>query len=284
MGCRNADIYNLRGLEMVSTVQSEWCDDLVTASVHMLSKALRTANQHPMDKFVLVSDSTLPIKPFAEVYDVLSRGQRSDFCLYTAALWSNGTGELNNSFLVMAHQWFGLTREDAAALVDFWVPPNLSQPHPPGQYFLPFKLPLWGSRLSTREEIVTSDMFPHSYGCPDELAVFASLYGVIPAGWEENYTVPGFGEVDMYAENEQGRCRTLVAWADEPAAQELLFDSCEDDRGTVVRNSTTQEPGVIESLGENTLIKLRKSEFLFVRKVSENASLPNFSQHALSDP
>jgi len=282
--CQKSDIVDLPGLNIVSTVQSLWCGDLVTAPVHMIKAALgaNVARHSAIDKFVLISDSTLPIKPFEEIYDILSNTNRSDFCLYPTYAWSSsGTGVLNTSWLVMAHQWFVLTRQDAEDLASYWIPPNLTSPYPDHQYYHPFRIPLRGARWSTEEETVTSDSFPDAWGCPDELAVFASLYGVIPSGNDTSYDVRGFGEVDMWANEMQGRCRTLVAWSYEPIVQDLLFSDSASNANWV-RNSTNKEPGIIESLGEDVMTRLRASPFLFVRRVSANASLPNFSAFVLS--
>jgi len=280
--CRKAGVYQLPGLQMVSTVQSQWCDDLVTPATHMLKAAL--ASQASLrvrrtDKFVLLSDSTLPVKPFPVVHDILTQSTISDLCLYAAEYWSHGSGHLNSSWLVMAHEWFVLSHDDARTLVDYWVPPNLSTPLHGRRYFVPFKVPLHGARWSTLNQTTTTESFPDLGGCPDELAVFAILYGVIDSGWSSRAYVRGFGEVDMYADQEQGRCRTLVLWDDEPRERELLYGAKD---GSEFRPSTSREPGVIVNLGPEVMSRLRNSLYLFVRKVSANASLHGYTQRVLT--
>jgi len=279
--CQRAAIYKLPGLQMVPSVQSEWCADLVSAPVSMVRAALAAGAAPPgsMEKFVLLSDSTLPAKPFPKVFDALTAQDVSDICLYETSGWASGhVGGMVAPYLVEHHQWFVLNRADAKSLVGYWKPPDLSAPKPNGKYFQPFTIPIHGLHCADGAETATSSAFPDLSGCPDELAVFATLFGVLDDNQQDGVVdVPGFGKVDMYADTEQGRCRTLVMWAGYG-----LVDRLSGSVGNKVVNSTNRHPGLIEELSEEAMVALRESSYLFVRKVRDNASLPHFSELVLS--
>eukprot|EP00435_Cladocopium_sp_Y103_P063516 s1136_g25.t1 len=59
---RNHPIFNL-----VETVETEYCFGLVSAMNHLLGEALASGPGHRNDKFVFVSDTTLPVKPFKTI-------------------------------------------------------------------------------------------------------------------------------------------------------------------------------------------------------------------------
>jgi len=56
---------------LVGTVPTFYCKDLVTAMTQLL-KAATLESTSPHDKFVFLSDSTLPVKPFELVYSALT--------------------------------------------------------------------------------------------------------------------------------------------------------------------------------------------------------------------
>merc|ERR1719181_1357715 len=76
------------------------------------------------EKFVFLSESTLPIKPFAEIHSSLLLDDKSDFCLFPSDQW--GSANIDGSFvkLLKQHQWVVLNRDHARLFVRDWVPVN----------------------------------------------------------------------------------------------------------------------------------------------------------------
>merc|ERR1719401_1716336 len=96
---------NPMGLVQVPTVNTIYCTNLVSAMNKLLEVSLRESAQ-PGDKFIFVSESTLPVKPFAAVYAALTKDQASDFCVARADQWPMGSG-----FYIVKHsQWVVLSQ------------------------------------------------------------------------------------------------------------------------------------------------------------------------------
>merc|ERR1740138_1032352 len=82
------------------------------------------------EKFVVISSSTLPIKPFAVVYAELLESEESDFCFNKRS--SAGTLQLKHRyskdgaaftstlFLPKHDEWVVLNRDHATKLVERW--------------------------------------------------------------------------------------------------------------------------------------------------------------------
>merc|ERR1719262_409136 len=90
-----------------------------------MAKLLQTAvseSQSPNDKFVFLSETTLPVKPFAFIYQSLTVDQNSDFCIATTDQWarlaSKNIGE--SAVLVKHSQWTVLSRYHAELVVQRW--------------------------------------------------------------------------------------------------------------------------------------------------------------------
>lgn len=92
-----------------------YCTDLVSAENRLLEEALKVSgtpiagepvsflaandtldsgNPAQHDKFVLLSDSTLPVKPFRVVYDELTAKADSRFCIFPRQEWAEAPREL----------------------------------------------------------------------------------------------------------------------------------------------------------------------------------------------
>ena len=93
--CRENGVHEMPGFEMVATVPTWYCHDLVTAMAELLRSALaiRAEVPHPSsrEKFVFLSDSTLPTKPFGVVHDALMSDEDSDFCVFPKDQWASAT-------------------------------------------------------------------------------------------------------------------------------------------------------------------------------------------------
>jgi hypothetical protein len=93
---------NLLRAKQVPTVHTEYCSDLVSGMVQLLSVAVMES-QSSRDKFVFLSESTLPTKPFGEVYNALTWDTNSDFCVYPTDHWVELELAQNLHALVVKH-------------------------------------------------------------------------------------------------------------------------------------------------------------------------------------
>merc|ERR1719428_1581247 len=103
------------GISQVETVPSFYCRDLVTPMVQLL-RAATSESTSPSDKFVFLSESTLPVKPFPLVYRALSANHDSDICLSPTKEWiemSWGTHGTRRAYLVKHSQWAVLNQQHA---------------------------------------------------------------------------------------------------------------------------------------------------------------------------
>jgi len=108
--------------ELVSTVPSYYCTDLVSPMNQLLNMALQDAyGSHPNDKFAFVSDSTLPGKPFPHVHAALTGRTGSDFCVFPSKEWADTlTYDGQMSMLPKHHQWSVLGRDHAQLTWKLW--------------------------------------------------------------------------------------------------------------------------------------------------------------------
>merc|ERR1719375_2080081 len=93
MHCKDRHVCDLElarsnplSITMVDSVPTYYCQDLVSAMVQLL-QAAHQESRSAGDKFVFVSESTLPLKPFPIVYHQLTTGSDSGFCIYTKNHW-----------------------------------------------------------------------------------------------------------------------------------------------------------------------------------------------------
>ncbi|CAE8627906.1 unnamed protein product [Polarella glacialis] len=92
-------------IQVVPTVPTVYCIDLVTAQQQLIRYALKDKDgaPNPDDKFAFVSDSTLPAKPFSEIYGTLAPRHSSDFCVSPVGEWKEGTKPSN--VMIKHHEW-----------------------------------------------------------------------------------------------------------------------------------------------------------------------------------
>merc|ERR550537_2010266 len=89
----------------------------------LLSKAVEADPHlsHPGDKFVFVSDSTLPAKPFSQIYATLTTRQGSDFCVFPTKEWADIGQPGYLQILPKHHQWIILNRGHAEKALNLWA-------------------------------------------------------------------------------------------------------------------------------------------------------------------
>uniref|UniRef100_A0A7S4T0D1 Protein xylosyltransferase n=1 Tax=Alexandrium monilatum TaxID=311494 RepID=A0A7S4T0D1_9DINO len=200
--CRADEALLTLGVTVVPTVPSRWCDDLVTAQAHLVAAALAGGSglraPAAADRFVLLSDTTLPIKPFASMQQGLLATDSSSVCMRPVREWPAATINGTEFRLVKHSQWVVLSRRDAEEFVRRWpVKPELNG----------WDIPAMGadgrgdwSRSMSRSAFLPLDGVKSRSGrCPDEEAVFALLFGA-----------PMSGEVASVWN--RSRCHTYIEW------------------------------------------------------------------------
>lgn len=288
---------NPMNASLVNTVPSVYCKDLVAPMVQLL-KAAMIQSTTPHDKFVFLSDSTLPIKPFNLVYDELMATGSSDFCIEGSAHWPKVLfTNLVSARLVKHSQWVVLNRDHARILVRDWP---LKSIHTGVEY--------WGVPLGPSTS-------PDGHGgavppflslaqislCTDEWAVFASIFGAVgldPGRHTSAHEsiIPGLGagplKLDDGLEDSQGVCRTFVSWdgvkgATESSSKHLMRELRYDSPSTQLScdpDCKGSHPETFTAISSNSLRKLRNSPFLFARKFHRNVpTLDEFRQIILAN-
>merc|ERR1719375_542460 len=102
--------------------------------VKLLNSALSEESASPRDKFVFLSESTLPVKPFRAVYEALTENDDSDFCVSPEDAWLKQAR--SHAVLVKHSQWVVLSRAHAGTMVERWRGDRI---------MWSLKVDLWGS-------------------------------------------------------------------------------------------------------------------------------------------
>jgi len=278
-------------LTVVPAVYNEWCRDLVSPMLQLLRSALAArknftgaagADDVP-EKFVFISSSTLPLKPFHIIHEEFGKHPyASDICIKSSLFWPMAKN--NTMYKVSATQWVVLAREDAEALVH-----NLPEPVPEHAVEIPLV------------ENVSFQDFQPNYWCPDETDIFTFTFGPwLREGTaeEEVRRYPGIGPLRFGQRPGtpivQGCCRTWLFFAESPGvlkkyvlvemigqAGDLLTALKADPQGQLLAPVTHDVEALykIQALGPIGMQALRRSSFLFARKFVRNASLPGYAQH-----
>lgn len=283
-GCiRNGVFTDNPGFAQVATTPTWYCHDLVTAMAKLLSEALalNAAMMGGREKFVFLSESTLPIKPFGEIHTTLLADDASDFCLFPTDQW--GSASIDGSFvkLLKHHQWVVLTRDHALLFVRDWIPVNQKS-----EWRVWLKSGTWQGHH--RNVLPQNFYYPVSANtCTDEWAFMATIFGALEPMNGARY-LPGFGggHLDMDTHTGQGRCRTWSYWDNtwDPAATALGSQIANDFYGSKVScyPKCFARPATLQKLSHSSLHALRKSPFLFARKFEPNMWMPHFYSIVLS--
>jgi hypothetical protein len=249
-------------LKFVDTAYSKHCVDLVTPFVQLLKAALADGTSHPREKFVLIGDATLPVKPFSYVQATLSANDDSDFCFFPKRAWKRFLIDGRYFFLPKHHQWVNLNRAHAEKLVSNWDSST--------KFWSRFRL-----KHAPRKQTT----------CTDEYATFESIFGPLPMGYAR-WKFPGLAGATIRsatgaAEWNQGSCRTYASWA--PNDGHHWKDTMElskqitDPRDKVLPPRGFH-PVSLAAVGDRSLQILRNSPFLFVRKFTQHAHLQHFAE------
>merc|ERR1712217_971240 len=175
------------GINLISTVPSKWCVDLVSPAFHMIRTAMRSdedASDGPR-KFVLISDSTLPIQPLSKMRQALLKTDHSDICISPKNEWASVSIFGVTYSIVKHHQWIVLGRQDAEAFVQGWE--RLSKYDTfikngvydlsPGQY--EWEVPRMGSNgRANLTATIPRKMITSPGRCPDEEVFTTLIFGL----------------------------------------------------------------------------------------------------------
>jgi len=277
-GCaKNGVFHNNPGFISVTTTPTWYCHDLVTAMAHLVSRALelRAASYGDREKFVFLSESTLPVKPFSEIHGTLLLDDNSDFCLFPSNQWASAS--IDGSFVKMLkhHQWVVLSRAHAEMFARDWVSVNARS-----EWRIWLRTGTWEGHQ--RYVYPRSFYYPAAANtCTDEWAFTATIFGALEPMSGTRY-LPGFGggHIDMSTSATQGRCRTWSYWDNEwdHSATALASQIANDFYGSSMScfPKCHARPAELKKVSTSSLHALRRSPFLFARKFSPSIWMPNF--------
>jgi hypothetical protein len=239
----------------------------------LLHHALTSDGDMPniADKFAFISDSTLPAKPFAQIYSTLSARTGSDFCVFPSSEWADVPGVAGLEIAVKHHQWITLEREHAEKATVLWRKGEL---HNFMSYFAMNSLQYTWSNNSFADH--------RNFGCLDEFWHMAALYGPIghvDAGRDQLVQLSLFTGTPLHVSGKagwQGECDTFVIWSTYLHAAgnnpfERLHSSL--DKVSIPHGGNHARPGWWDTISSTGILALRNSEFLFVRKFIDNPRL-----------
>jgi len=296
VSCRDSGLFQeLPEFKVVDQVPSIRCKDLVSVEAQLLKAALQesVASNSVIQKFVLLSESALPVKPFSAIYEALTRHWESDFCFSRSEFWpaininpknmeriSRRSNKKTLTLLPKHSQFFVLNRDDAKTFCREFVAVDSG-----GNWPLPLKSRRWTTRYHYINTSGIQRFFDTSkvyyLPCADEIQVFATIYGSFDFGdFGDNVhtkTCPLNRSVtckDINSLRRQSRCHTLSV-----GGLSVMVKAIRRDPGAVVKLPSESQRGhgvEFEQLANASLDRLRNSRYLFVRKFPDKARLPKY--------
>lgn len=267
-----------RGLfQVIPTVPSKWCEDLVGPMDALLQAALEAGSAGSgTDSFTFISDTTIPVKPFKTVSQRLGldRMRGSSFCVAPRFSW--GFLDSDYSTVVKHSQWLTLSREHARRVVDKKHQfRNLMMEATPEAMEK-----MLGRFLATGYQATFSKLFGRLplNGCLDEYLYFALVYGFIdgdehkPSSERRVNGLLGAPLSMSYNSTQdfQGQCDTFVFWGYGNKFQKLA-SVLEAEHATQLELPEWGHPAFFRSVSTTALQLLHKSEFLFARKLDSRS-------------
>jgi len=262
----------------VPTVPSYYCTDLVSPMNQLLGHALNDdpGSENPADKFVFVSDSTLPAKPFSQVYTTLAMRQGSDFCAFPANEWADIPGTQGGlEIAVKVHQWIVLERVHAVNACILWA---TGKNHDlMGRFGMNQNAYVWTNNTYADNR---------NFGCLDEFWHMATLYGTLS---HVDSTRDAVVSLNMFTNTPlrisasvgwQGACDTFVMWSKylhAPGNNPFSQFHASLDPASIPHGGNDQRPGWWDTISTHGLQAIRNSGFLFVRKFIDGPRLSDGS-------
>lgn len=257
-------------LQLVPTVPSYYCTDLVSPMNQLLNFALKADehHSHPNDRFAFISDSSLPAKPFLTVHSTLTNRPGSDFCVFPSKEWADiqDPSYGHRQIVPKHHQWIVLNRAHAQKSSMLWA---RGQMHDLMSRF----------RMNTMRWTYANNSFGDSrnFGCLDEFWHLAALYGPLQmanANTLSDVALPLFSGGPLHIggnEGWQGTCDTFVIWSKYIGSAGGIANSFQKlhqslDTASTPHGGNAQRPGWWDKVSTQGIRAIRASDFLFVRK------------------
>jgi len=257
----------------VQTVPSYYCTDLVSPMNQLLAFALadEPGNTNPADKFAFISDSTLPAKPFSEIYSTLATRPGSDFCAFPSNEWADIPGVGGLEMAVKYHQWITLNRVHAERASLMWASGKWHN------FMAKFG-------MNTQSYIYSNNTYAdqRNFGCLDEFWHMAAIYGTLShvnKAQAATVSLPLFTGASLQVSASagwQGSCDTFVVWAKylhTPGNNPFQKLYTALDTPSVPHGGNSQRPGWWDTISRYGIHAIRNSDFLFVRKFIDNPKL-----------
>jgi len=258
----------------VPTVPSYYCTDLVSPMNQLLGHALNNdlGSENPADKFVFVSDSSLPAKPFSEIYTTLAMRQGSDICAFPANEWADIPGVPGGlEIAVKVHQWMVLERVHAVNACIMWAS---GKNHDLMQRFhMNYDAYVWTNNTYADNR---------NFGCLDEFWHMSALFGTlshVDAARDAVVSLQMFGNSPLKVSASvgwQGACDTFVIWSKylhAPGHNPFSELHTSLDPVSIPHGGNDQRPGWWDTISTTGIKAIRNSGFLFVRKFIDNPHL-----------
>lgn len=270
---------------IINTVESHWCTDLVSPMNALLTAALGVGRGNRHDKFVFVSDTTVPVKPFSYVQHklIVQDAEQSSFCVQE---WPKWAWFKTKRVLAKHSQWLVLSRahaEKAVRAQDTLKPSRLMRQMTPltwagSERIAPFVWQMRESALRLTHNPLVDMAFglvvPAVRGCADEFWHLAVVTGALDPGEAEQgleYKSLAGGTISMRPGAEQlrqGSCDTYaVVDHDTSDFTRGLQGNGTNFGGTSGFLRPHIHAGKFRKLSKATLKALGASEYLFARKV-----------------
>jgi len=268
-------------LQVVPTVPSYYCTDLVSPMNQLLMVALRDeiGQANPNDKFAFISDSSLPAKPFSSIYQTLSARDGSDFCVFPSNEWADIPSAGGLEMAAKFHQWITLSRPHAEKALQLWWDKTLHE-------FM------WKFQMNSQSWQYNDNSYGDSrnFGCLDEFWHMAALYGTmgqVDTNQDRRVDMASFVGGPIWISRSagwQGQCDTFVIWSKylHTAGKnpfERLHASL--DFVSIPHGGNDARPGWWDTISTTGISVIRNSDFLFVRKFIDAPRLadgPDFAE------
>jgi len=214
------------------------------------------------DKLIFISDSTLPVKPFAAVQNRLFvGGDNSNFCIFPRNEWAEiqEPSQLVPSVraAVKHHQWMILSRAHAGQIV--------KRSHEYRDLMQQFHMNEYTGTYQNS-------------GCLDEFWHFAILFGTVAhATTPQMIQMTGLNGRPLSTNDHeiQGQCDTFVQWVPRAAGTSnnmtMLTQHLANDPGVDMTPASDKRPASFHRFSMKSIVQMRESWFLFARKVDDNA-------------
>lgn len=213
VACERSGDFGALGIQLVSTVPSKWCVDLVSPTWQLLREALRADAAAPgrgPRKYIFVSDSTLPLRPLQGFRQVLFKSDHSDICMSPENEWASVDIFGTTYKIVKSHQWAVLNQMDAEAFVRGWEQANsYSSFVKNGKYTIGpseyhWVVPQMGSNgRANFSATIHRKLIPAPGRCPDEEVLTTLIFGLHEPRQARRWKTM----------MESSACRTYVNWA-----------------------------------------------------------------------